>query len=104
MSVSGTLECVRKARVGTLGGRIRFILVSPCRVRFAGRAYGDMPARPQPVPLQRDRDQRSFGFLHEGHSATTIAVDPDEVTQLTCRVATRSARGKTIWRPMAGFR
>jgi hypothetical protein len=41
-----------------------------------------MPARLQPVPLQQDRDQSSFGFLHEGHSTATIAVDPDEVTQL----------------------
>src|SRR5271157_3276483 len=49
---------------------------------FAGIARRDMRARLQPVPRQQDRHQRSFCFLDEGHSAATIAVDPDEISQL----------------------
>src|SRR5271157_6059017 len=41
-----------------------------------------MRARLHPVPRQQDRHQRSFCFLDEGHSAATIAVDPDEISQL----------------------
>src|SRR5271165_4445509 len=61
---------------------IEVILVSACRVCFAGHVRRDMRARLQPVPRQQDRHQCSFSFFDEGHSTVTIAVDADEVSQL----------------------
>src|SRR5208337_2901983 len=57
-------------------------IISACSVCFAGIPGRDMPVRLQPVPLQQDRDQRTLGFLDEGHSTATIAVDADEISQL----------------------